>query len=266
MIEMFRVFSIELGDVLLGWTLSLQRDLRLLAVAVLTVLFMKLIRLVTTRQEFLRRVDADVGKLGVSIKAARRAGDVEAVRRHRRVKALVQLKALRAEFLPLLVSMVPVAMIATWAWQRLEFEPPAPGEPVGLVLVAPVASAGGVAHVVPADGLEADGWVRRLERVEGAAEGTWRLSGGVGGLPDSVTIRQGRRILVHDLTRVCGGAMNMVWIEHEPGWRTRLDLRPVELFGAVPGIAAWGMPGWVTGYLLLVILLMPVSKRVLRIR
>jgi hypothetical protein len=47
---------------------------------------------------------------------------------------------------------------------------------------------------------------------------------------------------------------------------TELKLRPVKLFGVVPGIPALNFPAWLTGYLVLVIPITFLLRKMLRVR
>ena len=148
-------------DYLFGWLLLLPSDLTIIVTALLTGVVLTLVRKWTTNQDLLGRAVADNKRLAALIKEAKRAGDKEAVKRYRLTKAQVGMLKFKQEGKPMLVSLLPIALLATWAFARLEFLPPKPGETVTVVANAPVTQAGEVVHLVPGDGLTATaGWVR----------------------------------------------------------------------------------------------------------
>ena len=108
-------------DVPLGWLLALPRDLAIALVAVGTSLVLTLVRKWTTNQDRLRRAGADVRRLRALLREAKWEKDRGAVRRLRTTLAMVRTIRFRAEGLPLLVSIVPIALLAFWAVQRLDY-------------------------------------------------------------------------------------------------------------------------------------------------
>jgi uncharacterized membrane protein (DUF106 family) len=182
MVEHWNFVSLWIGDFLLGWLLQLPSDLVLLALALITAGMMALVRPLTTNQDMLRRIDQDRGRLKQLARQAKRAGNREALLRHRTTGNLLSLRKLGAEFKPLLAVIVPVAVLATWAMYRVEFHPPVEDEPIQVVAyftatpmtnpapnwVAPASAEGLDMHIIPRTGLDViDGgvertWVRRI--------------------------------------------------------------------------------------------------------
>src|SRR5947208_1001488 len=144
MLEWWNNLSLAAGDFLLGWLLRLPRDLTLLVVAVFTSLFMIAVRYFTTPQDRLRRAAADGRRLRELVGQAKRNGDKSALQRYRRTRSMIGLVKLKAEGLPLLVSLLPIALVATWAIFRLEYPPVKSGEEVTLAVYTPVADSGEV--------------------------------------------------------------------------------------------------------------------------
>lgn len=255
-------------DFLLGWTLRLPADLTLVTVAILSAAVLIFIRPLTTDQDLLRRVADDKKRLRQLIHRAKLAGDRESVRRYRRTVSMVGLAAVKSEGLPLLAAILPIAVLATWCMFRLEFHPPRAGEPVALTVYVPVSAAGELVHAVPQDGLDSDGWVRRFEAVtdEGPpyAVATWQLEGPARGDPYAVTFRVRQDTFRHDLL-VGQATYSTPLVDHGDQVLSEVRMKPRKLFGVVPGIPALLCPPWLVAYLIIVIPLVPLLKRVTRI-
>lgn len=256
MLELWNKVALGAGDATLGWLLALPRDLVLVLVGVGSAALIVLVRPWLTDQDLLKRVAADKERLSGRMKEAKRAGDAETLARLRRVNAKVGGKTLRAEMKPLAVVLLPLLIFATWAASRLEVHPPRAGEPVELVLEAPVSAAGTVAHIVPAEGLAAPGgWVRAVEAVEGSdpphARAVWTLAGEARDVPYDVTVRATPGTARHPL-RVGGRMYEPPRVAHD-GFATEVRLRPVKLFGVVPGLPWVGLAPWLVAYILVVV-------------
>ncbi len=153
-------------DWALGWILWLPRDLRLVAIALLTAAVLVIARRFSTNQDWLRRADDDKKRLRKLIREARRAKDKEAKKRYAATLNLIKLRSLKFEGMPLVWALVPVALLATWAFSRLAYVPPGSGEPVEVKLYVPTSgiAQNKLAHIVPIDGVEAgSGWIRNVE-------------------------------------------------------------------------------------------------------
>jgi hypothetical protein len=231
-------------DFMFGWLLRLPSDLTILTLALLTGVVLTLVRKWTCNQELLARAAADNKRLATLIKEAKRDGNKEALARYRLTKAQVGMLKFKQEGKPLLVSLVPVALLATWALARLEFLPPQPGETITAVATAPVSAAGEVVYLVPADGVTArDGWVKQFAVTGNEATARWQLQFASADKAGPLTVR-----------RATGATAQL-----------NLELRERRLFGIVPGLPRIGLPAWLVGYLLVVIPLVPITKKTLRI-
>ncbi|MGC9454070.1 MAG: EMC3/TMCO1 family protein [Phycisphaerae bacterium] len=257
-------------DALLGWLLYLPADVVLVSVAVLTVLVMTAIRRVLTDQDLLKRADADLKRIRELIRRARREKDREAIKRYRRTRGEISLKKLRAEGKPMLASVIPIVLLATWAMARLDYRPPEPGRAVELRAYTPLVEAGGVMHVVPQDGLEATtGWVSAIEPVSDGGQtyglAKWRLRPADGEAGSwRLALRLGGRTLSHEVIwgeRFYGPPL----VVHGEGFVTELAMDRMKLFGVVPGIDALMMPPWLVGYLLVVFPAYFLFKRLFRV-
>ena len=185
-------------DYLLGWILFLPRDLMLFMVAVMTSAILAGVRIFSTDQDWLRRADADKKRLAELLREAKRhyhherrkastpeqrqaakARYKDAKTRHKATLMMVKMKATKFEGKPFLYAIIPIALLATWAFGRLGFLPPKVGEPVAVKAYFPNASIGRVVHMTPQDGLEVEnGWVQKVVKDQAPpVEGWWDKAG-----------------------------------------------------------------------------------------
>lgn len=257
------------GDLLLGWLLALPGDLSLFAVALLTSLTVVLIRRFTTDQELLGRCRADRKRLKALIKEAKAAKDQAARERYRRTDATVGLMLLRAELKPLLCALIPLGLLATWCFERLEYLPPELGAPVTLRFQCPRSAAGRLVHLVPAQGWQSEqGWIKRLTPSASddfSAEAVWTLTAAEAG-PALLRIRSQDQSFAHPV-EVGARRYAPVLVAHTPDGRlaSSVELRQRQLFGVVPGWKFAGLAPWLVGYLLLTLPLVFLSRAVLRV-
>lgn len=237
MFDSLNHFILGVMDLVVGWFLVLPRDAAIVLVAVSTTLVLVLARKFTTEQDLLRRCAADRKRLRELRRAARLARDRAALARLGATQGQVAIKAFAQEWKPMLVSLVPIALLATWCWQRLEYLPPKVGEPVSFTATFPVSAAGQLAHLVPAEGLQApQGWIRALtvDTNTMSAHATWTLTGTRG--LRSVTLRYDNQTFLHPLL-LGERKYQTQMLAHDPqGIRTALVLQPARLFGIVPGL------------------------------
>lgn len=257
------------GDVLLGWILLLPSDLALLVVALMTSLCVVLARRFTTNQTLLGKCRADRAKLKTLIKEAKAARDKEALERYRRTDATVGFMLLRAEFKPLLVAILPLAALATWCLERMEYLPLQPGEQVVVRVQCPRSSSGQLVHLVPPQDWSSDqGWIRRLqpsERDAYEAEATWTLTTKQSG-ETLLCIRSNDQSFKHPVEVGTHKYSQKVLMHSQAGpLSTSVELQPRKLFGLLPGIAPIGLAPWLVGYMLLTIPMVFVTRTVLRI-
>jgi uncharacterized membrane protein (DUF106 family) len=270
MLELINNLILRVTDPLLGWSLALPRDLALLIVAGGSAAVLTLARKLTTNQEYLARCHRDKQRLRQLIREAKQRGDRDALQRMHRTRTMIALRQMKAEGRPLLAALLPIVLLATWAFQRLEYHPPDPGEPVAFNAYFPMSAVGRTVHVVPQDGLEAaDGWIREVTAVTDAGPpyglATWTLSAAARTEPYELVLRRGDRTWSHAL-RVGLRIYEPPLLNHDEELvATEIKLRAYKPFGVVPGIAAAGLPAWLVGYVLVVALLAPALKRTLKI-
>ena len=271
MLSALNHFIVAMMDFLLGWLLHFPSDVQLIAVAILSALVLTGVRFWTTDQDLLRRCRQDKARLKTLIREAKTRRDQDAVTRHHATLGMIELKQLRQEARPLLASLMPIVMLATWALSRLEFHPLKVGEPVKFAAYFPISAVGKIAHIVPDDSLTAKtGWIQEItattaqETVCGCA--IWDLSTASGPEQRRLQVRFNGKTFEHSM-RVGTGRYELPLQIHDANvLATELKLRPVKLFGVVPGIPALNFPAWLTGYLVLVIPITFLLRKMLRVR
>ena len=276
-----------IGDVLFGWLLLLPSDAALLIIAIGTGAILVFSRLVSTNQDMLRRCDQDKTRLKQLMREAKRQKDKEALLRYRASMGLISITTMKAEGLPLLVAIVPIGILGAWCFERIAFHPPQAGEVVSVVAYFPVSAAGQVVHIVPQAGIEAvspdrgtrdDCWVQEIKVVSdppGASpqgEAIWHLKAKPNEAkhkPYILDIRYKKgsykkELLVGQRTY----AADVEFYQNAPIVCTQIEMRPVKLFGIVPGID-WGrLPGplqlapWLVAYFLIAIPSVSLLKRI----
>jgi uncharacterized membrane protein (DUF106 family) len=163
MLELLNNICLFITDPLLNWLLGLPADVAIVIVALATAAIITFARKWTTNQDWLRRADGDCLRQKQLAKEAKRRGDKEAVRRHTLNSGLVRMRGLKFEGKPLLLAILPVALLATWCFNRLGYHPPLGNAPVEIKMYFPRTAMDSLAHLVPQDGIEAqNGWVQKI--------------------------------------------------------------------------------------------------------
>lgn len=252
-------------DWLFGWILLLPRDLSLLAVAVLTSVLLVGVRRWTTDQQWLTCARADQRVLKKLRREAKQRRDREAMTRYRTLNKRIGLMKLTTEGRPLLWAILPVALLAIWGYGRLSFMPPVSDEFVELRLYHPASATGQLVHLAPSENISTDAWIKPL-RIDPTNKrfsmATWWIRPTQAGSHDLV-MSSPRGRFMHTLS--VGTSAPQASLRHpsaEGAIQTELGLQPRRLFGLVPGVPALGMPAWLVGYLVLTIVLIPVTRKV----
>jgi uncharacterized membrane protein (DUF106 family) len=265
-LERLSDFIVRLMDVPLGWLLHLPSDAQLFIVAIGSALILAGVRKFTSNQDLLRRCRADQARQKVLLREAKARKDVDAVKRHRASLGMIALKQFRQEGRPLLASLLPIVLLATWAFHRLEFHPLAAGEVVEFTARFPISAVGKITHIAPVDSVAAEhGWLQEIVAVGDHGEASWRLSARGSSAPYVLRVRYGGGTYEHPLRAGALTYVSPLKTHDEKLTATELKLRPVKLFGVVAGLPALLLPAWLVAYLLIVIPSVPLIKRVLRI-
>jgi uncharacterized membrane protein (DUF106 family) len=265
-LERLTDFIVRVMDVPLGWLLRLPSDAQLFLIAIGSALILAGVRKVTSNQDLLRRCRADQARQKALLREAKARKDADAVKRHRATLGMIALKQFRQEGRPMLASLLPIVLLATWAFHRLEFHPLMSGEVVEVSARFPLSAVGKITHVAPVEGVTAeDGWLREIVAVSDHGEATWRLSASESSAPHMLRIRYAGKTYEHPL--LAGGLKYDAPLKtHDEKLTTsEVKLRPVKLFDIVPEIPALLFPAWLVAYLVIVIPSVPLIKRALRI-
>jgi len=253
---------LPLMDVILGWMLLLPMGAALLIIAVGTAVILTFVRPFTTNQDLLQRCKQDKKKLKEFIRQAKRERDKDALTRFRATVAQIGMKTLRAEGKPLLLSIVPIALLAVWCFGRLGFIAPQPNEPITIRAYFPASAIDKIALIVPTEGVTAeDGWIQRITQDPVAGPGgkingwaTWKLSAHGREEPYMLEIRyKGKTCSKAMLVDGRRYSTVLEFYDETAIQAVQLDLTPYKPFGIVPGIPWLFLDAWLVGYLIITI-------------
>ena len=281
MLDMWNFLSLTIFDTLLGWTLYLPSDAVLLSLALVTGGLMVLTRPLATNQNLLARIDKDRRRLNELIAEAKKTRDYQAIARFRTTSNQLALRKLAAEGKPLLVVIVPVALLATWAMFRVEYHPPAENEEIQVVAYVHENTAPDeVILLKPDQGLVAkNGWIQPIQVTpngptlwnrtmaalhlaqpstpEPDRTATWILEGKTQAAPYVLTFRFHEytiepSLIIGQKTYTYPETIATLKENGKEKLTTQIKMRPVELFGVVPGYGEL-LPGWLVGYIIIVV-------------
>lgn len=263
-LDAWNALCLGICDPLLGWMLVLPTDVLLIALAILTSVLMTLIRRWTSDQTLLHKIADDKRRLRQLRREAKANNDRPALARLKLLGNRHALSSIGQEGKPLLWSIVPVAILATWAFMRVDVIPPAANQPITVHLLTRPTVANTLAHLVPGPGLNVNGPVQRLEAAtvwnQACAKATWQVHAEAGDY--TLTIRRGDELWEAPL--LIGGRTYAPTLTTVGETSVHVDLPQRRLFGIVPGIQAIGFAPWLIGYLLLVIPLVFLIRPLLR--
>lgn len=270
--DMFNDLLLFSGDAFLGWSLRITPDLTVTLLALLTALLLTLVRWLATDQDWLRRCRADKRRLAELRRERKGQGDAIEVQRLRQVEALLALKQLRAEIRPLLIALLPIALLGGWAWQRLEFLPPPLETPLTFTAHFPLSAAGQLAFVRPQRELKIEpAFIQEIkpsaDPQAGGAQCVWTIavkSQGYEAVETPVTLRWQLEGFEHPL-HAGGGDYAPPVVTHSGGITTALNLRRYHAFGIIPNLPDLWLPSWLLGYLLMAVPAAFAFKRVFRV-
>ncbi len=254
MIAAWKTVACALGDLLIGWTLWLPRDVALVLLASVTAGLALVLRRLCANPHTLRLMRDDLVQLKRLKRQARAVGDRAALARFRRTATAVRWLQLRHEFRGLLVSLGPLAVVMTWATERLDFLPPQSGEAVTLTVWLPASASGGVVHLVPQAGLDASGgWIREIvpSRRAGQPRGlaTWTVRANARAQVYPLILRFRGRSVEHPLLV---GQRTYLPVQriHGDDLESHVELRPYRPLGIVFAVG-WPLPAWLTWFVAL---------------
>lgn len=292
MLDLINNFILTIADPLFNWLLYFPLDVAIVVVAILTSASLTVVRIFTTDQQWLKRADSDLKRLKELIKEAKQKGDKEAVKRYKNNSALITMRKMKYEGKPLLVAIIPILLLATWAFSRLDAYPPKPDELISVKMYMPSSTIGNIVHMVPQQGIKChngliqrvvkdelpepkDFWERWNQKaqqalgmippLEGVAE--WKISVTS---PGAYKLKFSAldEIIEHDL--LVGKRIYSAPIKFG-GAESRIQavetvLRPFKPFNIIPGIPVlFGMPAWMVAYLLIAIPFVTIIKKIVGI-
>lgn len=111
-------------DLPLGWLLLLPRDVSVFVFSLLTALLMTAVRRWFTDQHLLHRCANDLRQLRQLDRRAKQIADKPQRQRLRRTVAMIKQMQLPEDMKLLAVVIVPVAVLAIWGAERLDYRPP----------------------------------------------------------------------------------------------------------------------------------------------
>ncbi|MCC5828058.1 MAG: hypothetical protein JJU36_01295 [Phycisphaeraceae bacterium] len=265
MVDAINDAFLAVGDFLLGWVLALPSDVALIVLSIGSAGILWALQMAMRDRDRAARIESDRLMLKRHKAQAKASGDRDTLRRIKRTHAQVSLRAAAMDIKPLLVALLPLIVIANWAYFRMEFHPPQEGEPVRVVLSMSPTVAGELVHLVPTEELalalddaHSETWARRLELVEAddapRSEASWTVTATASDDPHELLIRH-RNNNFHHAMWVGGRRYGLPLIEHEtpPETATRLEMREVRFLGVVPGIPALAFPAWLTAYVVIIV-------------
>ncbi len=264
-------WTVRAVDYPLGWLLWLPRDVTLLLFAALTALLMTLARRAVTNQGLLRRCAEDLQRLKQLLRETRRSPDKPTRLRLQRTVGLIKGMQLAADMRVLVVVLLPVAILAIWASERLDYLPPRVDRDLVVRAHFPLSSIDGLTHLVPAAGYELKGPAIQIVRADaaspsagGLAEWTLRPTSAADDL--AIVIRHRHESATHRVA--IGRATYRPPVQAHAGERlamTEVVLDRYRPLGLNLKTEAIGLPPWMVGYLVLTLLLVPTLKRLLRV-
>ncbi len=289
MLNAINNFIMMIADPLLGWLLYFPQDVALLLIALLTGLILTWVRLFTTDQQYLERCKKDKVRLKELMREAKQASDKKAMMRYRRTMGQIGMKGMAAEGMPLLASIIPIAILAVWAFSRIAYIAPQENESITMKMYFPLAEVGSYVHILPVDGVEAEnGWIQKVEDdmtppgpveldengepivddsftvINGVAK--WTFKPEMRDDPYKLVIRHGDRTFEKELI-FDGTRYSEPFTPYGPLFEEVIEFKAKEykLFGIIPGIPSIMLAPWMMGYLIIVLPLAFILKPVLRI-
>jgi hypothetical protein len=232
-------------DYPLAWTLALPREAAILVTALLTSLVLTLVRKFTTNQDRMRRCKADLARLKTLLRQHKAAGDRAAVERTRATSTAVRLIQMRAEGLGLVVSLLPIGMLALWAMERLDYLPARVGQEVTITARYSLSVVDSVTHLVPPDKARLVSPAVQLVRPDpedkehGVA--TWALVSDAPTDGLEVLIRHDRQTAAHVL-RVGGNTYDPPLVHHQGGAVVETEIGLTQAWLARISPMAGGLP------------------------
>jgi uncharacterized membrane protein (DUF106 family) len=264
----------RLLDYPLGWLLMIPRDLAIVIVAVGTSLVLTLARKWTTDQGRLARAKNDLARLAQLRREAKQRRDKTTLANIRATVGMIKLNGMKAEGKPMLLSIVPIALLAIWALARLDYYAPQPDDVLKFEANYPVSSIGRLSHIVAPEGMEVTEpvqVVREDKQLGGEGIALWAIRPVQEMDRAEIIVRHGDNSVTVPFT--AGGVVYEAPIQMHDGkiTATMVHLRQAKFlegilgFGGVPGINIIMFPPWLVAYLIITIIFVPLLRKGLKI-
>ena len=152
-------------DFFLAWSLHMPKIVPLILLGIGEALVITLIQKWATNQDLLKRMKFDRARLKTLTREAKQKGDKDAVKRYRSTGSMIGGRLMKAEILPIFLSVLPIAFIATWAFTRMPYLPLEPGKTIVVEADFPASAIGNIVSMVPpaTGGIDCtDGWIQKV--------------------------------------------------------------------------------------------------------
>jgi len=241
-----------------------------------TSLMMTLARRWFTNQERLHRCKNDLGRLKALKKIAKKAKDKLAVENNAGTVGLVKMIQMGAEGRALLFSIVPVALLATWAWQRMAYIPAPADKPLAIRAYFAPSALDRLAWLCPAPGLQlADGnYVQRVRSIASDPAkpdskdpmAVWNIKASPSVHDLDLCIQIGDQV-VHHPCQIGLSTYATPIVEHTDGpiITTEAVLVDPKFLGILPGFSQYGFGSWLIAYVILASIFVPLLRKVLKV-
>jgi uncharacterized membrane protein (DUF106 family) len=253
MLDQLTNLCLSITDPALGWLLKLPRDLVIVILAFTTALLLTVVRVFTTNQNMLKRCKQDKDILNKFLRAAKKKGDKDDVLRFQTTIGQIGMKTMAAEWKPLVVSLIPIALLATWAFSRVGYLPPKPGETVKIEAYFSSTAIGKTVHIVGQDGVRAQDnqWVQPVEKgldPDGSEHGMakWSLSFEQRPEPYVLSLRYAgktykKEVIVDGLRYADLEPIILAYGDQDDVKVVKVAVTPYKPLGVVPGIPAYNI-------------------------
>ena len=272
MLDAINTFCLAFMDLLFSWILHFPLDIVLFFIALSTSVILISVRKISTNQNLLARCKADKRTLKKLLRKAKSKGDKDAIKRYRQTMSQIGGKVLLAEPKPLLIAIIPIAMLAVWAFARVAYEPATSDDTITIKAYFQVSSIGDHVHLLPAEGMTAKtGWIQKISADESVANSitgvaTWQLQCEQRNAPYPIVVRYNGE-LAKTVHFVDGLKYSQPLVFHDNSniIATELVLSQYKPFGILPGIPSLMLQPWILGYLIYVIPLSLLLKYIFRV-
>jgi len=184
---------------------------------------------------------------------------------------MLKIMGMKAEGMPVVISLLPIALLGCWGWSRLDCFSAQPDEPLAVRAYYPLSSVGKRTQlVVPEDAdielkddpirtvrLDPDG------EVNGLAE--WTIIPRAESESIKLAFRHLGQSAQHEIS--VGGNLYAAPLNLQEGkfMATETRLKQAKFLGILPGIPQIMLPPWLVAYFLIAVPFVPITRKLLRV-